>query len=120
MWNASLPVTHTECEKQVRRWRPELLRPEPSQLVDSQEVRVPRDFTGRVQAFVLRDPEGRVHGHLQYFGAKARQCLSVLYSTRDASRNADVVIAARLDALMRQSLAGLAERSVEQRFGSRP
>ena len=118
-WKESEPATPADCERQVRSWRPQLAEGGAEQIVGRQQLAIPSRYRGEVTAFIVPGADGIARGYVQYFGVKARQCLAVLYVTRARGDGAALVLARRLDAIVRQSVGALSTDSIDTRYRRR-
>jgi len=116
-WSADSAARPEDCERELRRLRPELPVLAPEQRVEERSLRVAGDHAAWLVAGVLPSHESAsvLEGHAQLFASDGRHCLALVYSTSGEGEAAPRVIAERLAALTRVTLEGVRRLDIEQR-----
>lgn len=100
VWHSDAAVHPEDCERQARAWRPDLPRPDPSEIVQSSRPRLAGDYDGRLTVGIgtsTRAPNQRkLAGYALAFASAARSCLLLAFSTFAEGPGARRSIADRL------------------------
>jgi hypothetical protein len=107
-------VSPSDCEAQVRLWRPTLPPIIEETLILERRLAAPRGYVTELHVGV-RNSGGDVEGFIMAFGAAAGRCLCVLFVTRASGPEAERVLGARLSLLVDGTFSRIAERTIDDR-----
>jgi hypothetical protein len=116
-WSADSAARPEDCERALRRLRPELPVLAPEQRVEERTLRVAGDHAGRLMAGVVPSPESAsaLAGFALLFASDGRHCLALIYSTSAEGEAAPRIIGERLGAMTRVTFDRVRRLGIEQR-----
>lgn len=116
-WSADSAARPEDCERALRRLRPELPVLAPEQRVEERTLRVAGDHAGRLMAGVVPSPESAsaLAGFALLFASDGRHCLALVYATSAEGEAAPRIIGERLGAMTRVTFDRVRRLGIEQR-----
>jgi len=114
-WREGSVVAHQTCEAEARSWRADLLGPSDAALTARRKLDAPEGFDTEV-GFGVVPAAGGLSGVAAAFGARIRDCVVLVFTTRVSGPDGERALAARL-AFVTERVFGEAKRlKVEDRF----
>jgi hypothetical protein len=116
-WRADSIVRPEDCERELRRLRPDLPALTPEERVEERSSSVAGYAAARLMAGVVPSPEsaGVLDGYALLFGSDGRRCLALIYSTSAQGEAAPRMIGERLGAMTRISFERARRIGIDQR-----
>lgn len=116
-WSADALARPDDCERELRRLRPELPALAPEERVEERSLRVAGNHAARLEAGVAPslDAAGALDGYALLFASEGRHCLALIYSTSAQGETAPRVIGERLGAMTRVTFERVRGLGIEQR-----
>jgi len=113
-WKAARRVLPSECEAQVRLWRPTLPPIIEETSILEQRIDAPPGYVTELHVGV-RNAAGGVEGFAMAFGATVGRCFCALFTTRASGSEAEQVLGARLSLLADGTFPRIVERTIDDR-----
>ena len=116
-WSADGLVHPADCERELRRLRPELPAIAPEQRVEERSLRVAGDHAAHLLAGVAPSPArpAELEGFALLFGSDGRHCVALIYSTMAQGSAAPRVIGERLAAMTGVAFEHVRRVGIDQR-----
>jgi len=119
-WRAGRLIARTDCERQMRLWRPETTKLEADELLGIQEMEAPKGFSTVMHIGVRALADDSIEGFVLAFGAMPGRCFAAVYETKFAGAGAEAKLGARLADVSEVLLPRVQVRTVADRTGREP
>ena len=114
-WRAGRAVTHEQCERQARLWRPDLPTFPSEAVLDTRRLDAPNGYVSELTVGAGLSEDGQLEGFALLVGTALRRCLVFVFSTRAAGAHAEQQLGARLSLMSDGVLPELRARTVDDR-----
>lgn len=116
-WTADAIVSPADCEREMRKLRPELPVLAPGERVEERSLRVAGDHAALLVAGVASSPASasELDGHALLFGSDGRHCLALIYSTSAQGASAPRTIGERLGSMTRITFERVRRLGIDER-----